>query len=183
MPITNGAIFKSPIAMYQILVQGREPIAWDVRGEPYKWLTELTAEFGKDLGVLEFRGDDQFSPQRFADIRGHFFDSAAQAEEKGWTQEEHDQVVAKVRAQCKLTPEYVQEVVPQAPAPPWPTYDQTPHGKIATLAESLGLAVEALTYERRTKARKTVLHDLEAIVNAAPATEGSADDAEEIVAA
>ena len=44
---------------------------------------------------------------------------------------------------------------------PWGTYDKTHHGRIAALADELGMVDQALDYERATKNRATVVSALE----------------------
>lgn len=181
MPIKNGKIFQSKPAAFQVIVRGKEPKERDVLGNVFTYYTELVAEFAYHGGDLIFNDPVSGKQDRFADIRGHFFDSAQQAEEKGWTQEEHDAVVRVVERQCKQMPEYVWEVTPRTLPAPWPTYDDTAAGKLATLAESLGLASEALAYEKQNKNRKQVVEDLTAILAAKQPEQPQT--AEEIIAA
>jgi hypothetical protein len=47
---------------------------------------------------------------------------------------------------------------------PWPSYDDTHHNKIASLAAELGLTAEALAYEQENKQRATVIEQLEAVL-------------------
>jgi hypothetical protein len=47
-------------------------------------------------------------------------------------------------------------------AKPWPSYDDTHHNKIASLASELGLVSEALAYEQENKQRVSVIEQLEA---------------------
>ena len=44
---------------------------------------------------------------------------------------------------------------------PWPSYDDTHHNKIASLASELGLVPEALAYEQENKQRTSVLEQLQ----------------------
>jgi len=44
---------------------------------------------------------------------------------------------------------------------PWPSYDDTHHNKIASLASELGLVAEALAYEQENKKRASVIEQLE----------------------
>ena len=177
--ITGGKLYGSKASAFQVIVQGKEPIRWNAAGNPVEWQKELVAEFGTHLG--EFLAEDFLtkSTERYADIRGHYFDSAQQAEEKGWTQDEHDMVVESVDYQCKLTPEYVWEIKAAKAEKPWPKYDDAHHNAIPGLAEQLGLVAEALVYERQNKNRESVVKGLE---DKLAATEVAAE-AEEIVAA
>lgn len=47
-------------------------------------------------------------------------------------------------------------------AKPWPSYDDTHHNKVVSLAAELGLVAEALAYEQENKQRPTVIEQLEA---------------------
>lgn len=158
--IKNGKVYGSKAAAYQVLVQGAEPIKFNVLGEPIERLKELVAEFAYHGGEFTFENALTGNTDRGADIRGFFFDSAQQAEAKGWTQAEHDFVIEKLDRQCKMTPEYVWEITAKKAAKPWPTYDEVHHNAVAGLAEQLGLLSEALTYEKQNKARESVVKAL-----------------------
>ena len=47
---------------------------------------------------------------------------------------------------------------------PWPSYDDTHHNKIASLASELGLVTEALAYEQDNKQRASVIEQLEVVL-------------------
>lgn len=47
-------------------------------------------------------------------------------------------------------------------AKPWPSYDDTHHNKVTSLAAELGLVAEALAYEQENKKRASVIEQLEA---------------------
>ena len=100
-----------------------------------------------------------------ADIRGHFFDLDAQAEQKGWSDEEKEIVARHMIRMCQRFPggDFSLYSKPKLPAP-WPRYDETHHAKIADLAEQLGLVAEALAYEKENKKRSSVISDLERIL-------------------
>lgn len=180
MAIKNGKIYRSKHSAYQVLVQGKEPVRFNTMGVPIEYATELTAEFAYHGGEFPFHNDLTGAQDVAADIRGHFFDSAQQAEAKRWTQEEHDYVVETLDRLCRETPEFVWEYeTPKLPAP-WPTYDQAHHKQIPTLAEQLGLVGEALQYEQQNKNRAEVVERLTELVNAA--TDATVTD-EELTAA
>lgn len=55
------------------------------------------------------------------------------------------------------------------PAPPWPTYDDTHHAQVASIAEAVGLVPQALHYEvngRPGGPRTSVVEKLQAMQNA-----------------
>lgn len=135
----------------------------------------LTAEFALHGGEGTFHNTLTNSTDVGAEIWGHFFDSAAQAETKGWSQEDHDMVVQTLDRLCAQTPEYVWEVTHAKAAAPWPTYDATHHNTIATLAETLGLAVEALAYEQQEKNRPAVVEKLTELVGRLQEQDDAAD--------
>lgn len=174
--IKNGKVYGSKASAYQILVRPRRDV-WNHDGSILMdTIQPLTAEFAYHGGEFTFHNPLTGSQDIGADIRGHFFDSAQQAEEKGWTQEEHDAVVAAVDRKCKSEPEYVWEVTLAKAEKPWPTYDETHHNQVPTLAATLGLVAAAIAYEEQNKARESVLEKLREAVPQETA-------AEEIVAA
>lgn len=162
LAIQNGKVYRSKAAAYQVLVRPKRDI-WNHDGSVLMdTVPPLTAEFAYHGGEFTFDNPLTGAKDVGADIRGHFFDSAQQAEEKGWSQEEHDMVVKTLDRLCKQTPEYVWEVTIEKATAPWPTYDDTPHGKVVELAVTLGLVSEALVYEEQNKARKSVVEGLTA---------------------
>lgn len=174
--IKNGKVYGSKASAYQVLVRPRKDI-WNHDGSVLMDTREpLTAEFAFHGGEFVFDNPLTGNTDVGADIRGHYFDSAQQAEEKGWTQEEHDMVVTALDRKCKSEPEYVWEVTLAKAEKPWPTYDETHHNQIPTLATTLGLVFEAIAYEEQGKNRESVLAKLR---EAVPQEES----AEEIVAA
>lgn len=176
MAIKNGKVYGSKASAYQVLVRPRKDI-WNHDGSVLiDQRDPLTAEFAFHGGEFTFHNPLTGSQDIGADIRGHFFDSAQQAEEKGWTQEEHDMVVAALDRKCKTESEYVWEVTLSKVAAPWPTYDTTPHGQVVTLAEQLGLVAEALAYEQQEKNRPSVVEKLTELVNEAQAVDAAAEE-------
>lgn len=175
MAIKNGKIYGSKASAYQVLVRPRKDI-WNHDGSVLiDQRDPLTAEFAFHGGEFTFHNPLTGADDVGADIRGHFLDSAQQAEEKGWTQEEHDMVVQALDRKCKSEPEYVWEVTLSKVAAPWPTYDSAHHNTIPQLAETLGLVGEALAYEQQEKNRPAVVEKLTELVNAAQAQDDAAD--------
>jgi hypothetical protein len=168
LAIKNGKVYGSKASAYQILVRPKRD-KWNHDGTVLMdTFPPLTAEFAYHGGEFSFHNPLTGSQDVGADIRGHFFDSAQQAEEKGWSQEEHDAVVNAVDRKCKTEPEYVWEVTMAKAEKPWPTYDDTHHNQIATLATTLGLVAEALVYESENKNRDSVTEKLREALPIAP---------------
>lgn len=175
MAIKNGKVYGSKASAYQVLVRPRKDI-WNHDGSVLiDTRPALTAEFAFHGGEFTFHNPLTGSQDIGADIRGHFFDSAQQAEEKGWTQEEHDSVVNALDRQCVATSEFVWEVTMAKVVAPWPTYDSAHHNTIPQLAETLGLVGEALAYEQQEKNRPAVVEKLTELVNAAQVQDDAAD--------
>jgi hypothetical protein len=169
LAIQNGKRYKSKYAAFQVLVRSQRDV-WNQSGDVLlDTIPPLTAEFATHLGEFSFSNPLTGSQDVGADIRGHFFDSAQQATDKGWSQEEHDMVVTVLDKECAKNPEAVWEFVVAVPTAPWPKYDATNHNQIAGLADQLGLAAEALAYEQATKARPSVVEKLTELL--APAAE------------
>jgi hypothetical protein len=166
LAIQNGKIYGSKASAYQVLVRPPKNV-WNHDGSVLMdTVPALTAEFAFHGGEFTFHNPLTGSQDVGADIRGHFFDSAQQAAEKGWSQEEHDIVVKILDQQCQRTPEYVWEVTVQKAQAPWPTYDKAHHNQIPVLAEQLGLVAEALVYEQQNQNRPSVVEKLTALLAA-----------------
>jgi len=160
-----GLIFHSPFSAYQFIVRPNVknygPDGVTQIGE----LRELVAEFAYHRGEYTYTDSDG-NTQVAADIAGHYFDLDAQAEQKGWTDEEKEYVANKLTRACVQFPGEVR-LYTKAPAPkPWAKYDETHHSQVATIAETTGFVAEALLYEKENKARKSVIADLEALIEA-----------------
>lgn len=166
MAITNGKVYGSKASAYQVLVRPRKDV-WNHDGSVLlDTIQPLTAEFAYHGGEFTFHNPLTGSQDIGADIRGHFFDSAQQALEKGWTQEEHDMVVNALDRKCQTEPEYVWEVTLATVTAPWPTYDKAHHNQIPVLAEQLGLVAEALAYEQQQQQRPSVVAKLTELLQA-----------------
>lgn len=165
MAILNGKRYHSSIAAYQVLVRPERKV-WNRDGDVLiDTVPPLTAEFAYHGG--EFAFDNTLTGARDvgADIRGFFFDSALQAEEKGWSQEEHDLVVSTLDKLCDRTPEYIWHHEAARIEAPWPTYDQTHHNTVPQLAEQLGLVDHALQYEQQNLNRPSIVAKLTETLN------------------
>lgn len=105
-------------------------------------------------------------------ISGGVYDLDADAAENGWTEEEQALIEAKLDEIAKEQPwTGIYREIPVAPTAPWPTYDTTPHGKVALLAGELGLVNEAIAYEKFNKNRKSVIEQLEKALETAATEE------------
>jgi hypothetical protein len=173
--IKNGKTYRSKASAYQVLVRPKFD-QWNQDGSVLiNTRPPLTAEFAYHNGEVRFQNPLTGQMDTGADIRGHFFDSAAQAEQKGWTQDEHDEVVAVLDRLCASDPEHIQPHSAAKAEKPWPTYDAAHHNQIPVLAEQLGLVVEALTYEQENANRPSVVEKLSEIVQRAADQEGAED--------
>lgn len=166
MSVKNGKVYGSKASAYQVLVRPRKDV-WNSDGSVLlETRPALTAEFAFHGGEFTFENTLTGATDVGADIRGHFFDSAQQAIEKGWTQEEHDVVVLMLDQLCERTPEYVWEVSLSKAVAPWATYDEMHHKQIVPTAEATGFVVEALAYEQQNKNRAEIVERLTELVNA-----------------
>lgn len=166
-----GLVFYSPFSAYQYivrpLVKQYGPDGLTEIGE----IRELLAEFATHRGEYRYEDADG-NTQVAADIAGHFFNLDAQAEQKGWTDEEKEYVANRLLKACTQYPGEISLHTKAPVARPWPKYDETHHNSIPTLAEQLGLVAEALSYEQENKNRESVIEKLtELLVSAQEETE------------
>lgn len=126
-------------------------------------VAQMVADDGTPLTPYETLGAEFAQRMQFADVRGGAFDLDAAAQRYEWTEEEREFVARRMLRLC-ARPEFTDFRLwePVAPGPPWPTYDDAHHFRVAALAEELGLVPEALAYERATKNRSSVVEGLEA---------------------
>ena len=132
-------------------------------------IPEMVAEFGIHLPEVEV--EIEGSTERYGQIVGNFYDLDADAEEKGWTEDEYQIAQKRLDALCETWPEAIWKLEPAVPEAPWATYDQTDEKKVAILAGELNLVGEALAYERATLNRKKVVVDLEGLAEMAAVEE------------
>jgi len=164
--LTGGKLYGSRAKAFQVILQGRNPVRWDMTGRPIEWTKELVAEFAFHAGEYTFHNQLTDGPDTGAIIYGHAFDSIAQGEQKGWTQEEHDAVVARIDELCEQQPGEVWQITAPKFEKPWPKYDDSHHNQVAVLAEQLGLVAESLAYERQNASRPSVIAKLEELLSA-----------------
>jgi hypothetical protein len=100
-------------------------------------------------------------------------DDMARAQEWG----EEQKAAVKRALEDRLRDPMLRDVwIHETPRPPlpWPTYEETPHGQVPTIAQATGMVEQALAYEERGRAegpRKMVVVKLEALRGAASAEE------------
>jgi hypothetical protein len=169
--------FGSRASAYYVCVQAKEPQYLPGTSTIIGQSKEILAEFGECEGeyeALDRNGEPLVDPgtgQQFgktANIRGHFFDSREQQRTKGWTDEEHDRVVARLTYLCDHPVHradiWLLEDVKLAP--PWPTYDTTHHNTVIQIARDTGMLGETLNYEVQNKNRPAVTAKLRELLAA-----------------
>ena len=172
----SDEIYESPYSLYQIMVQGKEPIYAGASATIIGYTKEIIAEFGVagpevDRVVYDEKGEAQpvldvssGMPLKTAYIIGGVFDLQEQASRKGWTDEEVDMVRSVVDRICREYPAEVKKRAKTKASAPVPTYDTLHHKAIPGLMEQLGLVGEALNYERENKNRAEVVAKLEELL-------------------
>lgn len=164
MEYANAGLFKSPHKNLTVNVRKpvmeRHPASGDIIGVKSR---RLSAEFGVQGGSSMVLDPVSGQNIEVAELWGGFFDSAAVADHLGWTEDEHDAVVATLRYKCSVLPGMIQEVKAlHVPAPlPWPTFTQSDAAEAVELAGRLKLVPETLRYERENLRRAVVLEALE----------------------
>lgn len=167
-----GEVYHSRAAAYQVPVRDRTPLYAPGSGVIIGELRELTAEFaihGREFQILDEEGEpipDPLSnkPEWYADIRGHCCDLDAQAEAKGWTDEEKELVRQRLDHLCLTEPHWIWKKSPVKAMLPWPNYDTFGWEKVISLAEQLDLVAETLAYEIENKNRKMVVDALQKLL-------------------
>jgi hypothetical protein len=156
-------IYESCYAALQVPVRDESPIYHHTTGVQIDMVSRLVAEFGVHGGEVTTTDPLTGQLEKRALIRGGFFDTEEAKERMGWSDEEHDSVVAKLDRLCRDEPYLIAKIehVPVFAAPPWPTYDETHWKTIPTLADSLGFTAQALAYEKENKNREAVVAGLE----------------------
>lgn len=108
--------------------------------------------------------DPDGNEQVAADIAGNYFNLDAQAEIKGWTDEEKELVANRLIRACSSVPGEIKLYTKPAAPLPWAKYDEADPKAIATIAEQIGAVEAALAYERENKNRSQVVKELEAVI-------------------
>lgn len=163
----QGKIYKSPFAGFRVQTRSEAVHYHPNTGVEINRTKPLTAEFGLfGEELMQELPDGTYHVS--ANISGGYFDSAQAAESLGWSDEEHESVLADLERWSVRWPEALQLVSKQPADLPWAKYNETHHNQIPTLAEATGLVAEALAYERENKNRESVVSKLEELQNAAP---------------
>lgn len=167
-------LFYSPHAGYQLLVKPQYDRRHPTTGDIIETDQAIWVQFGKFGEVQTFMNPETGETHTGAQILGHYYDTDAEAVEKGWDQETHDLVVRRLRDAVRREPYRLQEIArdPVKAAPPWPTYDDCAAAEAVSLAKTLGLEAETVAYERENKNRPTVIDGL----TAKPEAAASEDD-------
>ena len=154
LPTAAGLMFQSQAVAYQLIVRPRRPIydSGVLIGEE----RELVAEFG-DMDAPAIHDPD--TGENYYAIRGHFIQTLEQGRKKEWSDEERALVEKKLLASQQPGLHWLYSAPPAEK--PWPTYDQMEWRKIPPAAAQLGLAQEALAYERENENREAVVEALE----------------------
>jgi len=141
----DGLVLESKFPQLQYVIKG--PIQDEWRdGVPVRRPKHIVLEFDRYLLVLDDLG-----------------------REKEWTDEDKEYIARQLDYELGR-PGFVDfwEHKPKLPDPPWPTYNDTHHAQIATVAETVGMVNEALNYEKRGRPggpRESVVAKLEALQN------------------
>ncbi len=163
--------YGSRASMYYVCIQAREPEYLPGTATIVGHKKEILAEFGVADGeyvVTDKNGEPMLDPGtglpigRTANIRGHYFDSRAQQEQKGWTDEEHDRVVARLNYLCVREPQDIWALEDVRIGEPIPGWDKLSSARKAALAGELtGILEHALVYERQEAADPELVAKLE----------------------
>ena len=177
----KGKVYKSPFAGFRVQTRSEAVMYHPATGVEINRIPALTAEFG--IFGEEF---DQPLPDgtthKSASITGGFFDTADAAARLGWTDEEHETVIADLDRWCVRWPEAIQELSRQPAGKPFPTYDELDDAKVVEFAVLSGLVGEALAYEQENKNRKKVVRAFEDALEA-EAAKAAQPTVEELTAA
>lgn len=158
-----GKVYYSQYSNFTANVRHELTKRHPVTGDVIEITPAIRAEFGQHLGEFTYMDPLTGAEERGAEIRGHYFDSAAAQAANNWTDEEREMVERRLDHLCESNPDFVQHHSEPAAAVPWPTYDaMTNYLEIASFAEKAGLLSEALVYERQNKNRDGVVKALEA---------------------
>lgn len=177
--------YGSKASAFQAIIQGPEPEYLPGTATQVGVKKTIVAEFaeqGGEFDVLDANGDALIDPGtgrpvgKTANIRGHYFDSRMQQEAKGWTDAEHDRVVARLEFLCTTQPGQVWRLEAPRFGEPLPGWDGLSAARKLALAGELGVVGEALNYERQEAADLELVGRLEKKL-AVQAAEAEAEDA------
>jgi hypothetical protein len=172
-------LFYSPHAGYRLLIKPQYDKRHPTTGDIIDTEQALWVDFGKYGEVQTFMNPETGESHTGAQVIGHYYDTDAEAIDRGWDQDTHDHVVRRLRDAMRREPYRVQEIARELPKAgvPWPTFDQADAKQIVELAPALGLVAATLAYERENRNRPTVIDALEALL-AGPDTPPGEDEPE-----
>jgi hypothetical protein len=162
--------FGSRASCYYVCIQAKEPKYLPGTATIIGYEKEILAEFGVAEGeymVTDKNGEPMLDEGtglpfgRTANIRGHYFDSRAQQEQKGWTDAEHDRVVARLQHLCVQEPQDVWALEDVRLAPPLPGWESLSAARRIAISAELGLVGDALAYERQQNTDPDLIAKLE----------------------
>lgn len=143
-----------------------------VRGLAAQFDTRGVTDYEKELALkkLSFHGqlEDRIEGGKMSPVsRIAVFDSRAAQAIEGWTDEEHDIVVEKLRKSGKNGVSFFEVEEPKRPAP-WKGYDELEDTeRILAAVDATGVdPVEVIAYERENADREDVIAALEALLPA-----------------
>lgn len=140
-------LFRSNFAAFRAVVRKQIDIPHPTLPMIKETIPALRAEFGQIGSEFTYYNHLTGTNDVGAEIRGHYFDSVSAQEENDWSDEEREEVEKRLIFLSGKWPEAVQIISAPAAELPWPTYDETPVGKVAELAVALGLVEATLRYE------------------------------------
>jgi hypothetical protein len=158
-------LFQSRFSMYSHIVRGKIEFFHPVTGVKTNEVKELVCYFGEAGAEFDYPNPMTGGTDTGVEIRGHFFDTDAVAQQMGWDKEEKQSVEDSLLMQAQRTPQWVWKVEhPEQEVrieKPWATYDKTKSELIAEYAAELECVEQALAYEQASKGRKAVMAALE----------------------
>ncbi len=170
MTVKKTFRFGSRASCYYVCIQAREPEYLHGTATIIGYKREILAEFGVAEGeyvVNDKNGDPMLDPGtglpvgRTANVRGHYFDSRAQQEQKGWSDEEHDRVVLRLQHLCKQEPQDIWSLEDVKVGPPLPSWDNLSAARKVAIAAEVGMLAEALAYESQEATDPELVERLE----------------------
>lgn len=159
-------LYESCYTAMVVQVRDESPIYHQTTGVEISRTKRLVADFGVHGGEVTMTNPLSGELEKHALIRGRYFDTEEAQQRLGWTDDEHESVVAKLDQICRDEPYLLARVEHREAEAikPWPTYDETHWKTIPVLAEQLGLVPVTLAYERANKDRESVVELLEKLM-------------------
>jgi hypothetical protein len=151
-----------------VQVVRHEVINWHptMSGVKVSTIPAIRAEFGVLGPEYQFE-DEEGTVTTHAAISGGVYDLDADAEAKGWTEEEQQLIEAKLDEMCNQPWCGIRRAEQPVAVAPFPTYDTLDPKIIASVAAASGLVQEAIAYETENENRADVLKELRELVEQA----------------